>query len=847
MRRTPSLLVLAAVVFATAAASADPRPPELMNAAQLKIALRKLQVTGTALYVGAHPDDENTAMLAYLANGRMVRTAYLSLTRGDGGQNLLGREIGEPLGVIRTQELLAARKVDAAEQYFSRALDFGFSKNADETLRFWGHDRILADAVWVIRELQPDVIVTRFRPDSTAGHGHHIASSIIAGEAFDAAADPKRFPEQLKYVKPWQAKRLVWNAYRFGATGVDTTPGRVRIDLGTFDPLLGRSYTEMAGESRSMHQSQGAGTPERRGEWVNTFENRLGERATNDLFEGVDLTWSRIPGGAKVGTLLRDAEKALDSDHPAAILAKLAEAHAAMAKLPDSPIVVAKRRELLEVIRTCSGLWIEALAAAPTATPGSKLGVRLTMVNRSSAALVLERVTFPYGDARISGAPEGQLVSASGGWSRPLTPNQPMTIESMQSLPADLPITQPYWLRERTLKGSFEVADAQLIGTPENAPAVNARVELSLAGEKLAFDAPVVYKWLDPVYGDRYRALEIAPPVSCRFEESAYLFGDTAPRTVRIVVQSADTLVEGTARLALPQGWKATPTEAPVRLRGFGAETTVSFTVTAGSGAASGVMSASVEEGGQRYTRNRVRIDYPHIPVQVLFPLAEAKLVKTPVRHSGERIAYLMGSGDQGPEALRQMGFQVTLLTDDEVQSMDLSKFQTIVAGVRVYNTRPRLRALQPRLLDYVKEGGRLVIQYQTADAELKDRLGPYPFTISRDRVTDEEAPMRTIAAQHPLLNSPNKIGPDDFTGWVQERGLYFANPYDSHYETVLSANDTNEPARDGGLLYARWGKGVFIYSGFAWFRQLPAGVPGAYRLFANLVSATPPAPAPAP
>jgi hypothetical protein len=343
------------------------------------------------------------------------------------------------------------------------------------------------------------------------------------------------------------------------------------------------------------------------------------------------------------------------------------------------------------------------------------------------------------------------------------------------------------------------------------------------------------------VYGDRYRALEIAPPASCRFEEGAYLFADAAPRTVRVVVQSADTLLDGVVRLALPAGWSATPAQAPVQLRGFGAETSVSFTVTAGSSAATGVMAASVEVGGQRYGRSRVRIDYPHIPVQMLYPPAEAKLVRTPVRHTGERVAYLMGSGDQGPEALRQIGFQVTLLTDDDVQSMDLSRFQTIVVGVRAYNTRPRLRVLQPRLLDWVKDGGRLVVQYVTPDAELKDRLGPYPFTVSRDRVTDEDAPIRMLTPQHTLLTSPNRISDDDFAGWVQERGLSFANPYDSHYETVLSSNDTNEPARDGGLLYTRWGKGVFIYTGLAWFRQLPAGVPGAYRLFANLVSATSP------
>src|SRR5258705_404759 len=438
MRRLPTLfLALAAVVCTTAAAAAVapvtggyPRPGPAMNAAAIELALRKLEVVGSALYVGAHPDDENTAFLSWLSSGRMVRAAYLSVTRGDGGQNLIGSETGEALVVIRTQELLAARRVDGAEQFFTRALDFGFSKNPDETLAIWGHDRILADVVWVIRSYRPALIVPRLAPEGGGGQGPHTASAILAEEAWSAAADPARFTEQLTTVKPWRAKRLLWNAYRFGSSGADTTRDRLRVDLGAFNPLLGRSYTEIAGESRSMHMSQGAGTPERRGTWENTFEHRLGDRATQDLFEGVDLTWSRFQGGDVVAGLLARAGREFDRDHPAA-----------------------------------------------------------------------------------------------------------------------LPINQPYWLKLPALKGSHQVADPAQIGRAENDPALAARVVLSGFGERVELVIPIVYRWPDPALGDRYRPLEVAPAASCRFDQGVYLFPTLEPRTVRLVVESPDSTLQGVARL----------------------------------------------------------------------------------------------------------------------------------------------------------------------------------------------------------------------------------------------------------------------------------------------------------
>ena len=832
--------VPAAAPAAPAAASLDgyPRPRETRNAAEIRLALRKLQVMGSALYVGAHPDDENTAFLSWLSSGRLVRTAYLSLTRGDGGQNLIGSETGEQLGVIRTQELLAARRIDGAEQFFTRARDFGFSKNPDETLDIWGHDRILADVVWVIRRFRPDVIITRFATDGSGGHGHHTASAILAEEAFSAAADPARYPEQLGSVKTWQAKRLLWNAYRFGNAPPDTSRTRLRADLGAFNPLLGRSYTEIAGQSRSMHKSQGFGAAERRGTFENTFEHRLGERATRDLFEGVDLTWGRVKGGDVVQGLLAKAERAFDPDHPAAILPALFAAHAAMGAIGPDPLVAAKRAELLSVIRSCAGLWIEATAASPSATPGSRLRVTISALNRCDAPLTLEGIVLPYGaSARLTGDPKTNPAAGRELAHTPLPANRPVAAEAEIALPADLPLTQPYWLRVPALKGSFQVADQALIGTPENPPALDARVSVRGFGETIVLDAPVVYRWVDPVQGERYRPLEIAPRATCRLDQGVYLFPDLKPREVRLTVESADTSLDAVARLVFPNGWKAAPAEAPVKLAGRGAEREIRFVVTPASGPADATVGADLEVGGQHLSYRLVRIDHPHIPVQTLFPPAEAHLVRADVRHAGAEVGYLMGSGDAVPDALRQMGFHVTLLGDEDVERADLSRFDALVVGVRAYNTRPRLLALEPRLLDYVTNGGRLVVQYQTPDEALSGKLGPFPFTISRDRVTVEEAPMRLLKPQHPLLTAPNKIGNDDWDGWVQERGLSYANPWDPKYETVLSANDPGETPKDGGLLYAKVGKGVYIYTGLAWFRQLPAGVPGAYRLFANLVS----------
>ena len=806
-------------------ASADPRPHPPMNAAQIRLALDRLEVVGTALMIAAHPDDENTALLAWLANGRKVRTVYLSMTRGDGGQNLIGAETGVQLGVIRTQELLSARRIDGAEQRFTSALDFGFSKTTDETLALWEKERILADVVWTIRDLRPDLIITRFTP-TVGGHGHHTASAVLAEEALEAAADPTRFPEQLDRVKVWRAKRLVWNAFRPATAGPDTTPGRIPLDLGAYDPLLGRSYTEIAGESRSMHKSQGFGAPERRGTFTNDFEVRLGDGASNDLFEGVDLTWKRIPGSESVVRALAEARKAWDPERPHLLLPALGRAHRACAALPDDPWVRHKRQEIAEVMRGCAGLWLEAIAPTPTVSPGSTIRVATAALSRSHAPIVLESVELRPGPAaRRSG--------------RSLAYNEPVTDTVQVEVAETRQPSQPFWLRSPPNAGSFRIESGDEAGLPENAPALATRFVVRIAGERLVYDVPVAYRWIDRVQGERYRDLVIVPPATMRFEEDVYLFPKpgTETKTVRVTVEGADRAVAGSLRLVLPAGWSSTPASHSIRLARAGQDTTVSFNVKPGGERLAERMRAELVVEGRAWGTRRVVIDYEHIPIQMLFPEAEARLVRDQVVCTARDVGYIDGSGDAIPQALRAMGVRVSLLSDTDVERADLSRFDAIVTGIRAYNTRPRLRALQPRLLDYVSQGGRLVVQYNTSEPGLGEALGPWPFTISRDRVTVETAPITIVTPEHPLMTRPNRIEARDFEGWVQERGIYFAAGVDPKYDAILSCHDPGEPGLTGGLIAARYGRGQFVYTGLVFFRELAAGVPGAYRLFANLVS----------
>jgi LmbE family N-acetylglucosaminyl deacetylase len=836
MKKLPTRHSTLALLFLLLLASSATRAqgPARADAADTEAALRKLLVTGSVLYVGAHPDDENTALLAYLARGRGARTAYLSLTRGDGGQNLLGTEKGDMLGVVRTQELLAARRVDGAEQFFTRAIDFGFTKSPEETFRFWGHDEVLADVVWVIRRFRPDVIITRFPTTGEGGHGQHTASAILAGEAFDAAGDPARFPEQLKYVEPWKPKRLLWNAFNFGPGERPKDADKMAsADVGAYDPLLGKSYTEIAAESRTMHKSQGQGTPERRGPAPNFFAHIKGEPASKDIFDGVDMTWRRIKGGDAVGQLIEDAARKYDASNPSAVLPTLVRAYALLSnmetsKTPADPLVFEKRKELGEVIRACAGLWIEATASDPYVTPGGEVKVTTTLVNRSDFPLKFESVGVSSAGADVTRAE--------------LKNNEPLTRETTRRVPPDAEYSQPYWLREEPRAGLFSVADRAYVGTPENSPPLDVPVSIVAGdgGDVLSFDVPVLYRWIDPVRGTLYRPVAVVPAVALRVEEKTLVFPDRTPKQVRVTLKNdtaADTT--GTLRLKLPAGWGATPPEVPVTLKEKGEEFRVAFNVTPPPGASVATLSAEFDSGGKTFTRGLTEINYAHIPPQTLFPVAQAKLVRVDLQRRGHSIGYVMGSGDEVPEALRQVGYEVTLLSDEDLAGADFSKFDALIVGVRAYNTRAALRRNQRRMLEYVERGGTMVVQYNTPDRTLEGaQVGPYPFKLTQDRVTDETAAVSVLAPEDALLNAPNRITAEDFAGWVQERGLYFASDWDARYTPLFASHDPGEQDSKGSTLVARYGKGTYVFTSLAFFRQLPAGVPGAYRLFVNMISA---------
>ncbi len=806
--------VFTVLLIAVSGAAAQ---PNLTGETRIRLALDKLNTLGSVLMIGAHPDDEHTATLAYLARGRGIRTAYLSLTRGEGGQNLIGSEQGDLLGLIRTQELLAAREIDGAEQFFTRAIDFGFTKSVEETFAKWGRQGILGDVVWTIRRYRPDVIILCFSGTSRDGHGQHQASGILGKEAFAAAADRTRFPEQLRFVEPWQAKRLVWNVYGRGAGG----SGNLTIETGSYNPALGYSYNEIAGMSRSMHRTQAMGSPQRRGAATANLVVVAGEPATNDLFDGIDTSWNRVPGGKEVGRVLSEARQAYTPAQPEKLVPALLTARRGMAALND-PWAREKMRELDETVALCAGLWLDAAADRYEAAPGSTVTIRATVIDRSPvparlAAVVLNRT---------------ENVNAE------LPFNQPVTRELQWKVPEDAAYSQPYWLEQPPKGDAYTVADQSLVGLAENPPALAARFEIEIAGERLELTRPVLYRYVDRLRGELTRPVVVAPPVALRFTQPVVVVPNRGARKLEVVVKGNVAGVSGEVAVAAPPGWRVEPAEAKFRIDEAAEEQTLAFAVTPAAGAGRGQLVASASVGGRRISSGLEVIAYPHIRPQTVFRTAQAELAPLDIDILAKRIGYIEGAGDEVPQALRQLGCEVTLLRAEDLAGGDLSRFDAIVTGVRAYNVRSDLRANEQRLLDYAAGGGTLVVQYNTADSQALQKIGPYPIRISRDRVSVEEAPVSFPDPGSVLLHRPNRITAADFAGWVQERGLYFASEWDPHYRTLFESHDPGEEPLPGGTLYVRYGKGAYVFTAYSWFRQLPAGVPGAFRIFANLLSA---------
>ncbi|WP_285057205.1 PIG-L family deacetylase [Pedobacter ginsengisoli] len=784
-----------------------------LNAAEIKQGLQALNVTGSVLYIAAHPDDENTRLLTYLAKEKKVRTGYLSLTRGDGGQNLIGNEQAELLGLIRTQELLAARRMDGAEQFFTRANDFGFSKNSEESFKIWGKAKILADVVWVIRKFQPDLIITRFPEDSRAGHGHHSGSAILAHEAFAAAADPKQFPEQLAFVKPWQAKRIFWNTFNFGGNNT-TSDDQLKVDVGSYNALLGKSYGEIAAESRSNHRSQGFGSSRQRGSGLEFFTPVAGDAAQKDIFEGIDFTLNRNPGSAAAQQLLDDINATYDVADPSKSVIKLLKLKALVKGKPF------KQAQLDDLILACAGIWLESAAENSAYAIGDDVSVRVQGIAR-----VKEGFALPI-----------SVIESNSGASFALKPNQFVSQDKKISS-VNARITQPYWLEKEHGIGAYVVDSLSKIGLAENPVGLSGLFEVKIGDEVIEKQLPVVYKYTDQVRGEIYQPLVIAPPVTATPGDRSFIFNGNEPKKISLMLKAFKDNASGVLEPKVPAGWKVVPAKMDFTIAGKGEEQRADFTVTPAGGVSEGVFSLNVVVGGKNYHQGLHVINYEHIPVQTLFPLTQAKMSRIDLKFAGKRIGYIAGAGDMVAESMKQVGYNVENLSVNQLINGDLSIYDAILTGVRLYNVDEQMRIIQPRLMKYVEEGGTLLVQYNVNSPLRINNLGPFPFGLSRDRVTEEDAKVTLLSPDHPALNYPNKITNKDFEGWVQERGLYFVANMDQKYTPLLSMNDSGESAKNGSLIVAEYGKGRYVYTGISFFRQLPAGVPGAYRLFVNLLS----------
>ncbi|MEM1214452.1 MAG: PIG-L family deacetylase [Bacteroidota bacterium] len=832
------LVLFSLLVFVT---STEAQAPKRYTSTELHDALQKLNFLGSALYFAAHPDDENTRMIAYLSNVRHANTAYLSLTRGDGGQNLIGSEIRELLGVIRTQELLAARRTDGGQQFFSRANDFGYSKHPDETFNIWDKDEVLADAIWIIRNFRPDIIINRFDHRSPGRtHGHHTASAMLSVESFDLSGDPSVYPEQLKYVPTWQPKRIFFNTswWFYGSRQAFAEADKsnmVALDVGTYLPKRGVSVPEIAANSRSQHKSQGFGSAGTRGslsEYLELIAGNMPEGAT-DPFEGINTTWTRVKGGAAVGQLVDRALTDFNFDAPEQNLPVLLQISQAIQDLPDGYWKYIKLREIKTIIEGTLGLFLEAVATEPTVAAGQEVPLKLEAINRSSAQVRLKNILLP------------QLETVALKMDTSLNNNEGLKWEHTVRLPEDFPISHSYWLNREADLGMYEVKDQLLRGLPQSPPALEVQFSLEVYDPAKAKWNPlevtksVVFKKTDPVKGELYRPFEVTPPVFVGLAEKVYIFSDDRPQEIKVKVTAGKADLSGTVQVAYPDGWTLEPQQYEFKTQRKGEEQRFTFTLTPPGEQAEGKITPLVTMGKETFTDDLITIEYDHIPTQTLVLDATAKVVKLDIKRYGQHIGYLMGAGDDIPQSLEQIGYTVTLLDDRDMNLQRLQDFDAVILGVRAYNTIERMPNYQPELLKYVEQGGTMIVQYNT-NRRLKvpmEELAPYPLNISRDRVTVEEAEVRFLAKDHPVLQAPNRITAADFDGWVQERGLYFPNEWDEAYTPILSSNDPGEPARDGGLLIAEYGKGYYVYTGYSWFRELPAGVPGAYRLFTNLIS----------
>lgn len=800
--------------------------PQKPNAVEIYHQIEKLNFLGSVLYVAAHPDDENTRLISYLSNEKNARTGYLSLTRGDGGQNLIGPELRELLGVIRTQELIEARKIDGGEQLFSRANDFGYSKTPDETLQIWDKEQVLSDVIWAIRKFQPDVIINRFdhrSPGTT--HGHHTASAMLSLEAFDKTNDKSIFPNQLQYVSTWQPKRIFFNTswWFYGSKEKFEKADKTnlsKLQIGVYYEQFGKSNQEIAALSRSCHQSQGFGNTGTRGEEDEYLEFLKGESLNDktNLFEGIDTTWNRVKGGNAIGIILENVQKNFDFKNPEASIAELVKAYDLIQKLEDNHWKTIKSEEIKKIIAACAGLYLEAVADVQEVALGSKTKVKQEVINRSSVKMNW-----------ISSLDNSKKIELP--FNKVVNNNIEMEMENND------PYTNPYYLNEKGTEGMYVVNDQRNIGKPDVISRISETFLIEINGVTIPFEKNIVYKYNDDVKGEVYQPLDIVPVATSSIQEKVYIFPNNKEKAVVVKIKAGKENISGSVKLEVPQNWIVSPSSIPFTLTKKGEEQIAVFNVTPSKEASDVTLKSIITIDGQTYDKEKIDINYPHIYKQMVLKPAEANAIKLNIKTKGEKIAYIMGAGDEVPKSLMQMGYEVSIIKPEDITNEKLQNFDVVMTGIRAYNVVTALGFKQNILFDFVKNGKTMIVQYNTLDDLVTKEIAPFPLKISRDRVTEENAEVRFLNPNHPILNTPNKITSEDFKGWKQEQGLYYPSEWDSNFTPIISSNDKGEKAKDGAILVAKYGKGNYIYTGISFFRELPEGVPGAFRLLANMIA----------
>ena len=822
MRKYPLITIILSLFFFNTYA-------QQLSSAEIFQKIKKLNVLGNVLYLAAHPDDENTRFISYCANEKMFNTGYLSLTRGSGGQNLIGTEIRDELGIIRTQELLSARKIDGGEQFFSRANDFGYSKNPKETLEIWDHQKILADVVWVIRKFRPDIIVCRFPTNGKGGHGHHTSSALLASEAFELSADSSKFKEHLKYVNTWKPKRVVINTGRWWNDNIsDDDPAVVSLDIGGYNKLLGTSYNELAALSRSMHKSQGFGSTGKRGEYLEYFEYLKGDSAKNNLFEGVDFSWKRAGENSlssqnitsSVLRLIDEIIRNYNGADPSQSIPRLIKVKELMVKIEDRFWREKKIKEVEDIILQCSGLFLEMTTLSSKKTAKDSVSFTLEIVNRSNLKMQLKSIAC-------------RDLKFYKKYEKTLKENHVLNLNNKTNIPKTIPISQPFWLLNSPSKGSYNFDSFSLIGNSENHPSAEFEITVEIGGQLINYKRPLIFKWNDPVKGEQTKNWIVCPKVTANINENIMIFSEQKKQSISVTLTAHTKDQTGAINIIKPEGWEVIgPKE--YNLKEIDQQIELEYQISPQKKAKNGFL--EFELNSQEAFGFKT-LNYDHIKQQTWFPKSKLQLSYLNLDIVPKKIGYLMGAGDLIPDYLKILNYDIELLSSDELTLNKLKNYDVIITGVRFFNVNESSSKIVPFLMEYTKQGGNVIVQYNTSYRLKTKDFSPYPIKISRDRVTQEDAPVTFLNSSHPVMNYPNKILKEDFDSWVQERGLYFPNGWSKEYETIFSWNDRGEKPKKGSLLITKYGKGYYTYTGISFFRQLPQGVSGAYKLLVNIIS----------